>query len=275
LAVRTSSSIWRSTWRPSSVRGMGLATRHRAPPPSHARDLDWTAVLERARRWRVRGAVYFALRVVEDRSASPRPPTCSRASGRGFADAPSARPPSRPTPVRAPRRLLLLDAGADLLRALATARRRHRASFADATGWTPRFAPISRTTEDRAIGSARRRRSSRAMRRSPPRAVARRRLQRDRRDPICAPTRLRASRPAEGRCFACWRTRAGGWRPVHRVFDGARVSGGDPAGRIRTIFSRRRAPRTTSYAPGRQWREAGCRELRPESRRGPPGGFRC
>lgn len=89
-------------------------------------NLDWEAVAERARRWRVAGALYFALRGVEEEFAvGPAGPFLARLRPRGV----------RPALLDRLRRrkgeqlerldylipVLLMDRGSDLLRALATA----------------------------------------------------------------------------------------------------------------------------------------------------------
>ena len=89
-------------------------------------NLDWEAVAERARRWRVAGALYFALRGVEEEFAvGPAGPFLARLRPRGV----------RPAALEWLRRregeqlerldylipVLLMDRGSDLLRALATA----------------------------------------------------------------------------------------------------------------------------------------------------------
>jgi len=87
-------------------------------------DLDWASIVERASRWRVRGALFFALRVVADTLAVAAPAevlTQLRPRGlRGGALERLARHREPTGPFEHLVDLLLLDAGADLLRALAT-----------------------------------------------------------------------------------------------------------------------------------------------------------
>ncbi len=89
-----------------------------------AGDLDWASILERGRRWRVRGALYFALRVVEDTLAVAAPAeVLAGLRPRGLRGAALERLARRRDPTARFEHLvdmLLLDAGADLLRALAT-----------------------------------------------------------------------------------------------------------------------------------------------------------
>jgi hypothetical protein len=90
----------------------------------HGGDLEWASILERARRWRVRGALYFALRVVEDTLAvGPPAEILADLRPRGLrGDALERLARHRDPTARFEHLvdLLLLDAGADLLRALAT-----------------------------------------------------------------------------------------------------------------------------------------------------------
>ena len=88
------------------------------------RDLDWASIVERARRWRVRSALYYALRLVQEDLAVAAPASVLselRPHGlRGDALERLARhrdPEARFDHVVD---LLLLDAGVDLLRAIAT-----------------------------------------------------------------------------------------------------------------------------------------------------------
>jgi Uncharacterised nucleotidyltransferase len=89
-----------------------------------ARDLDWASIAERSGRWRVRGAVYFALRVVEaDLGIAPPPGVLAELRPHGLrGDAVDRLARYRDATSRFEHLvdLLLLDARADLLRALAT-----------------------------------------------------------------------------------------------------------------------------------------------------------
>ena len=90
-------------------------------PPGY---FDWPSILERARRWGVRGALYFALRVVEEDLSFTAPAgVLSELKPRGL----RGEALERLARHRDPRALfehlvdlLLLDAGRDLLRAIAT-----------------------------------------------------------------------------------------------------------------------------------------------------------
>lgn len=90
----------------------------------HAPDLDWASIVERARRWRVRGALYFALRVVEDDLAVAAPAgVLSDLRPRGLRGDALERLACHRDPLARFEHLvdlLLLDAGADLVRALVT-----------------------------------------------------------------------------------------------------------------------------------------------------------
>lgn len=90
----------------------------------HARDLDWASIVARAQRWRVRGALYFALRVVEEDLAIAAPAgALAELRPRGLRGDALERLARHRDPMARFEHLvdlLLLDAGGDLLRAIAT-----------------------------------------------------------------------------------------------------------------------------------------------------------